>query len=124
MADITAIALSPSGATLASGEDGGRLKLWDVASGKNTSTLQDEHSHTIVYSLAFSPDGKTLASGAGEADHFGAVRLWDVASGANTATSRTQSIAVLSVAFSPDGKTLASGMADGTVRLWEVPTAK
>ena len=70
-----------------------------------------------VYSVAFSPDGKTLASGSGD----GAVRLWDVATRQQIGGPLTAHAGpVYSVAFSPDGKTLASGSGDGTVRLWDV----
>ena len=57
----------------------------------------------MVYSVAFNPDGKTLASGAAD----GTVRLWDVAS--HRQIRRSPAIYI----FSPDGKTLASGAADG-----------
>ena len=74
-----------------------------------------------VYSVAFSPDGKTLASG----DADSTVRLWDVAAHQPIAAPLTgHTDAVDSVAFSPDGKTLASGSIDGTVRLWDVATGR
>ena len=71
-----------------------------------------------VNSVAFSPDGGTLASGSLD----GTIRLWDVADPADPRplgqplTGST--VAVDSVAFSPDGHTLASGSDDGTIRLW------
>jgi hypothetical protein len=75
--------------------------------------------HTLyVESVAFSPDGKTLASGSGD----NTIRLWDVATRTSTATLTGHTDRVFSVAFSPDGKTLASGGADNTIRLWDVAT--
>ena len=76
--------------------------------------------HTdAVWSVAFSPDGKTLASGSDD----GTVRLWDLATHRQLGTPFTGNTKqVDSVAFSPDGKTLASGGWDGTVRLWDVAT--
>jgi serine/threonine protein kinase/Tol biopolymer transport system component len=71
-----------------------------------------------VRSVAFSPNGKTLASGS--EDHT--VGLWTVATGASVRTLTGHANWVLSVAFSPDGKTLASGSGDNTVRLWNGAT--
>ncbi len=74
----------------------------------------------IVWSVAFSPDGHTLAAGSAD----GTVWLWNVTDPAHvTQLGRPLTgpgSIVRSVAFSPDGHTLAAGSADGTIRLWNV----
>jgi WD40 repeat protein len=82
-----------------------------------------------VYSLHFSPDGKTLVSGSRVAFNlreFAAkeIRLWDVASGKERQRLTGHQGEVNAVAFSPDGKMLASASADRTIRLWEMATGK
>ena len=73
------------------------------------------HEHG-VWTVAFSPDGKTLASGSADQT----VRVWDIATGECEQTFAGHSNWVWIVAFSPDGKTLASGSADRTVRVWDL----
>ncbi len=94
------------------------VKLWEAKTGKNTKTLK---GHTgFVYSVAFGPDGKTLASGSFDKT----IRLWDVASGKSTKALKGHTSVVFSVAFSPDGKTLASGSGDQTIKLWQLTGGK
>ena len=87
---------------------------------KLARTLPATAQPAVVFSVAFSPDGRTLAAG-GE---HGSLRLWDPTSGQLLRTLQTQSDDVSSVAFSPDGRTLASGKEDNTIDLWDTASGK
>jgi WD40 repeat protein len=69
-----------------------------------------------VFSVAFSPDGKTLAWGGADC----AIRLWDVAARRELVAFKAHADSVNAVAFSPNGQTLASAGLDGALKLWDV----
>jgi WD40 repeat protein len=99
---------------LASASIDNTIKLWDVATGRELRTLNG-HKDGVI-SVAFSPDGATVASGGMD----NTVKLWDVATGRELGTLNGHSDMVWSVAFSPDGRTLASGSQDGTIKFWAI----
>ena len=90
------------------------VKLWDVETRTDPVTLE---GHTGEISrLAFSPDGKTLVSGAVN----GVIKVWDVESYKEVATLRGHTQAIYSAAFSRDGTALATGAWNGIVRVWDM----
>jgi WD40 repeat protein/tRNA A-37 threonylcarbamoyl transferase component Bud32 len=116
--EVSSVAISPDGKTLASGSWDKTIKLWNLATGEEIRTLTGHSSS--VYSVAISPDGKTLASGSGDKT----IKLWNLETGEQIRTLTGHSNLVDSVAISPDGKTLASGSWDDTIKLWNLETGK
>jgi WD40 repeat protein len=96
------------------------VRLWNVTDPARPARLGRPLTGPggYVYSVAFSPDGHTLAAGVTD----GTVWLWHVSQPARPrllATLTGPAAQVFSVAFSPGGTTLAAGSLDGTVRLWD-----
>lgn len=126
---VTALAFSADGKLLASGSGDKSARIFNVETGEQLKKLETKtpiewqlasgnqivRLSLPVTSVAFSPDGKTLAMATGRAVH-----LWDVSTGNQLRTLEGHSQSVTSVAFLPDGRQIASGSLDRTVRLWSV----
>ena len=145
--NVWCLAFSPDGKTLAAGNDDTKVQLWDIATGKELATWGTYRDEVKVENVAFSPNGKILASMEDDT-----IRLWDVASGENTATfgqgedepgpikrfidtyfpdvfgRQNEFVIFHSVWFTPEGKIMVLGSTNRPLhssfdlKLWEVPS--
>ena len=118
----TVLAFRPDGSWLATGDDGGGVQVWEVATGKLLRTLKI-HDYNVT-ALAFHPDGNRLAAAGDKAGNPGTVKVWNAATGDEVYAVKGPTKTVRSLAFSRDGADLAAGDDDRTVNLWDGKTGK
>ncbi|MBW4660059.1 MAG: serine/threonine protein kinase [Drouetiella hepatica Uher 2000/2452] len=130
--EVTALSISPSGRTLASGSRDKTVKLWRLDSGellhtfggRSWSNLWSNISGSTlghqdrISALAFSRNGRILASGSSD----GSVKLWDLAKLTLISTLPGHGWEISAVTFDPQSFLLASGSGDGLIQLWEPET--
>ena len=98
----------------------GHIRVLDMHSGHEIWSAAA--ADVFVTALAFSPDGKTLASGAGFTEKD--IRLWDVATGKEIGRLEGHQIWISSLVFSRDGTQLISSSADQTIRVWDIASRR
>jgi RNA polymerase sigma factor (sigma-70 family) len=114
---VSCVIFSADGRTVASVELFGTVCVWDASTGRQQALLRNpcRGGHIHVLALAFSPDGRLMATGGG-VDHT--IRVWERRAGRQLAHLLDHRGPIFGLAFSPDGRLLASASGDGTVRLW------
>jgi WD40 repeat protein len=113
-----ALAFAPDGLTLAAGDAGGHIHLWDPTTGAARGSWRADP--LVLRALAFAPDSRTLAAaGTGDKD----VKLWNVATHEEIKRLPAGNNGTHALAFSADGRFLASGNRDGVVQVWDVESA-
>jgi tRNA A-37 threonylcarbamoyl transferase component Bud32/sugar lactone lactonase YvrE len=112
---VISVAYSPDGRLLASGDEGGEVRVWNVLDGTPRYVLPARGP--ALHGLAFSPDGKSLLTTAARGN--GDINIWDAETGKPDDVLKGHTSGVHEVSFGPDGETLVSAGWDATIRVWD-----
>lgn len=115
--EADAVTFSADGVRLFSSANDGKLREWEVTSGKLLRELEDVDDGRAV-ELAVSPDGARLAAGSSS----GTAKVWSLATGIPEKTLAHGKVEVWQPVWSPDGRWLATTGRDGVAKLWDVST--
>lgn len=130
--EVNCLAFSKDGRILVSGGLDGAIKIWNWHRKELMHTLIRpvdffgalaswfDSSVGIIWCVAISPDGKTVAASGSEQP----IQLWNTENGKLLRTFTEHSDSIYALAFSPDGEILASGGADNTIRIWNFHTGE
>jgi WD40 repeat protein len=127
--NISSVAISQDGKYLAAPGLDNTVRVWEISTGEEISSISQGNDFNSILSVALSSDGKyvisggcdELSTGINERCLQGGAIVWETMTGRQIVRI-TEDDAVASVAFSPDGKHVISGSKDGTVSIWEVTT--
>jgi WD40 repeat protein len=111
---VVGVALRPDGKVALSGDDQGRVSLWNVERGVRMRVL-DGHEG-MVWSVSFGPDGSLAVSASADRT----ARLWDLETGELRQKLAGHTADVIGARFLPDGATVVTSSSDGSLRLWSV----
>ncbi len=112
---VTRFLFSPDSVTFAAGHYDGVIRLWDLREGEQVLQIE---SKEVIESIAFSPDGRILASGGSYENNH--IRLWSAYSGELLNTLEGHQNGISHLVFSPDSASLVSGSYDGEIRIWGI----
>jgi len=116
---VNTVSFSPDGKTIVAGRIDGKVKVQNIATGKELRSLGGHKD--IVDAVRFSPDGKTIAS----ASQDNTIKLWDATTGKELRSLKGYgTVESDTLSFSPDGRTIASVGEDNTIKLWDTTTGK
>jgi len=117
-APVHAVAVTPDGRRVLSGDDTGAVRIWNAATGETVQTLTGHQN--AVKTVAVSPDGRFAVTGSADTT----LKIWDLESGRARRTLRGHFDTVTGAAVSPDGQRIVSGSLDEAVMLWDALTGE